>query len=360
MDPTKLIPTPDTIPAPSWLMLLLNVITFLIHILFINVALGGSLIALFSRLKGNSVALEQSLDGAVTTKIPTTFALGITFGVAPLLFLQVIYGHLFYTSSVLMAVYWILIIPLLIVAYYGAYIHMRNYNSAATLSKAALLGSSIILLYIALVFVNNITLMVQPEKWSAYFQNRSGTILNLGDATFLPRYLHFVTASVAVGGLFLAIVWKFRQKKNVEGAESKIKTSLQIFGIATSIQVIVGFWFLLSLPREIMLHFMGGNLLATILLFAGVILGIGAIILAFLNKLIPTMVHLLATVILMVSARAFLRSFYLSDKFQLSSLKLTPQYGVMALFFIIFIIGLVVVYYMAKIFFSDDERRVAS
>lgn len=359
MDPTKLIPTPDTIPAPSWLFLVLNVFTFLIHILFINVALGGSLIALVSRFKGNGASLDRSLDGAVSSKIPTTFALGITFGVAPLLFLQVIYGHLFYTSSVLMAVYWILIIPLLILAYYGAYIHMRNYNSAAAFSKIALLVSSVILLYIALVFVNNNTLMLQPEKWSAYFQNRGGTILNLGDATFLPRYLHFVTASVAVGGLFLAIVWWFRQKKNVEGAEEKIKTSLQIFGFATAVQVMVGFWFLLALPREIMLQFMGGNLVATILLFAGVILGIGAIILAFLNKLIPTLIHLVVTVLLMVISRAFLRSFYLSDKFRLSALKLTPQYGVMALFFIIFVIGLVLVYYMAKIFFSADERRVA-
>ena len=110
MNPSQLIPSPDTIPAQSWLFFVLGLFTFTLHILVVNVALGGSMITLFSRLKSWS-NLETSLHGAIASKIPILFALGINLGVAPLLFLQVIYGHLFYSSSVLMAVYWILIIP---------------------------------------------------------------------------------------------------------------------------------------------------------------------------------------------------------------------------------------------------------
>jgi len=360
MDPSTLIPTPDTIPAPSWLFLVLDLVTFTLHILVINVVLGGSLLLLFSRLTSGETGLENSLHGGMASKIPTGFALGVNLGVAPLLFLQVIYGHLFYASSVLMAVYWILIIPLLILAYYGAYIHIRKYQSSEVLSKLALLFSSLILLYVGFVFVNNMTLMAQPEKWNAYFENRSGTIMNWGDPTLLPRYLHFVVASVAVAGLFSAIIWWFRQRRNVPDAESKIKNGLQIFGIATAIQMMIGFWFLLAIPSDFILQFMGQNLFYTIVLFLGILLAIGAIISAFLGKLLPTFIHLIALIIAMVITRTNLRALYLEDVFTLDKLTLSPQYGVMALFFGVFAIGLIVVAYMLKLTFSTEERGATS
>lgn len=357
MDPTTLIPTPDTIPAPAWLFELLDLVTFTLHILIINVALGGSLIALFARLKRRDLPVETSLSGSVVSKLPMTFALGINLGVAPLLFIQVIYGNLIYSSSVLMAVYWILVIPFLILAYYGAYIHTRKYTSRPSLSIFAIALSSVLLLYIAFVYVNNMTLMVQPEKWIGYFQNRGGTLLNLGDATLWPRYLHFVTASVAVAGLFMALIWRIRQKQNKPDAAQRVKTGLQIFAIATSVQVIIGFWFLLAIPRDFILSFMGQNLVYTIILFTGMALAIAAIMTAFLNKLIPSVILLLGTIIMMVITRANLRALYLEKFFSFDSLQLVPQYGVMILFFIIFVTGLAIVGYLLKIAYQANERR---
>ena len=355
----SLIPTPDTIPAPAWLFQVLDVFTFTIHILFINIVIGGSLIIFFSRLNRKEAPPTESLHGAIASKIPTTFALGITFGVAPLLFIQVIYGHLIYTSSVLMAVYWILIIPFLILAYYGAYIHIKNYTKARILSIISIAITSILVLYIAFIFVNNMTLMVQPEKWTAYFNNRSGTILNLTDAILLPRYLHFITASVAVASIFMALPWYMRQKKNVSGAEKKVKSALRIFAIATCVQVVIGFWFLLAIPSEFILAFMGKNLVYTIFLFMGIVLAIGSIISAFMGKFLPTVIHLLATIVVMVITRANLRTLYMQDYFNLNQLTLKPQYDVMALFFAVFIVGLIIVGYMLKIAYKANERRVA-
>ncbi len=359
MGVSPLIPTPDTIPAPDWLFVVLGVFTFIVHILFINVILGGSLLLVVSRFRKDDSTLQESLPGAVAGKIPTMIALGITFGVAPLLFLQVIYGHFFYSSSVLMATYWILIIPLLIIAYYGAYVHIRKYSTAKILSKTALTVSALILLYIGFMFVQNMLLMMQPQNWTAYFENRNGTILTWSDATLLPRYLHFVTASIAIGGLFLAIVWWYRQKKEIPGADEKIKSALKIFGIATSVQVVVGFWFLLALPSNFILSFMGQNIFLTIVLFLGILTAIGAIISAFLGKLLPTTLHLVATIALMAITRQNLRVLYLQEQFNLSSLKLSPQYGVMALFFIVFAIGLAAVGYMAKTVYAINQRRAA-
>lgn len=359
MDPVRLIPTADAVPAPPWLFLILGVLTFTLHILIINVALGGSLITLFSRFRSGS-NLQTSLHRPVASKIPVAFALGINLGVAPLLFLQVIYGHLLYTSSILMAVFWILVIPLLIIAYYGAYIHVKNYESRNTLSRIAIAVSAIILLYIGFIFVNNMTLMAQPEKWTAYFENSSGTILNLAEMTLIPRYLHFVTASIAVAGLFSAIVWRFRRKKDEELSATKIKSGLQVFAVATSVQIIIGFWFLLSLPSDFIIRFMGQNMLATIILFLGIVLSIVALIGGFLNKFLLTLVSFSGLIIAMVITRAHLRSMYLNDFFTLGQLELKPQYDVMILFFVIFAIGLASVGYMVKVALNAKKEGASA
>ena len=344
MDPNSLIPLPDTIPAPAWLFLLLDMVTFLLHILVINVVLGGSLIMLFARFGKSDVTSPDNFFGVLINKIPTSVALGVNLGVVPLLFLQVIYGHLFYSSSVLMGIYWILVIPILIIAYYSAYVHAKNQK----LARAAIMITSLLLLYIGFMQVNNLSLMTQPEKWGAYFQDRGGTILNVNDPVFIPRYLHFVTASIAVAGLFMALVWSIRTRKNPEQGADHIKKGLRIFGYATIVEVVIGLWFLMAIPSDFILQFMGRNLLFSIVLLLGFLSGIGAVVTAFLGKLRPTIMQLVITMIAMIITRQNLRTLYLQDNFQLDSLQLTPQYSVLILFLVIFVIGLWSVWYMVK------------
>ena len=357
MDPASLIPTPDSIPAPSWIFLVLDLLLFTLHILVINIVVGGSLIIATSRIFGKEDQPGQTVHSVLANKLPTSFALGINLGVAPLLFMQVIYGHLFYTSSVLMAVYWILVIPLLIIAYYAAYIHVRKYTSSVMISKVAILITSLLLLYIGFIYVNNMTLMAQPGKWTAYFENRGGSILNMSDPTLIPRYLHFVVASVAVAGLFIAMVWSMRKKKGVEGADSKIHSALRIFGYATIVQVILGFWFLIAIPADFILQFMGRNIFYSLVLLVGFASGIGAIATAFMSKLRPTVIMLLTTIVAMVITRHNLRTLYLGDMFKLETLELSPQYDVLALFLVILIAGLAAVGYMVNQVRAADERR---
>jgi len=350
MDGIPLIPTPEAIPAPWPVFEILGLLLFMLHILFINVVLGGSLLAFFSRQPK-----EYSAAAAIYKKIPSTLAIGVTLGIAPLLFLQVLYGHLIYSSSVLMALYWLLIIPLLIIAYYGTYIHART--GVRWLGRTAIGLAALIFLYITFIYSNNMTLMLQPEKWPAYFTNRSGTILNLSDPALWPRYLHFVIASVAVAGLFSSLVWQMRARKGVPGSGEEVKKGLRIFAIATSVQVAVGIWFLIALPQEFMLAFMGGNLLYTLILVAGIILAIGALVLAFMGKFWPTFWHLLALTLVMVLNRLALRDLYIGRFFQVSDLTLKPQYDLLIIFGVILLIGLAAVWYMVRTMISAGEGR---
>ena len=350
MDGIPLIPTLEAIPAPWPVFEVLGVLLFMLHILFINVVLGGSLLAFFSK-----APRENGAASAIYKKIPSTLAIGVTLGVAPLLFLQVLYGHLIYSSSVLMALYWLLVIPLLIIAYYGTYIHARS--AVNWLGRTAIGLAALIFLYITFIYSNNMTLMLQPEKWSAYFTNRSGTILNLSDPALWPRYLHFVIASVAVAGLFSSLVWQIRARKGVPGSGEEVRKGLRIFAIATSVQVAVGIWFLIALPRDFMLAFMGGNLLYTLILVVGIILAIGALVLAFLGKFWPTFWHLIALTLVMVLNRLALRDLYIGRFFKVSELTLKPQYDLLILFVIILLIGLAAVWYMVRTMISASEGR---
>jgi hypothetical protein len=258
-----------------------------------------------------------------------------------------------------MAVYWILIIPLLILAYYGFYIHNGKYTKSPWFLRFSLITAIVFILYIGFMLVNNNVLMEQPEKWTAYFESRGGTLLAFPNPAFFPRYFHFTTASLAIGGLFYALVYKFK-KKVPEKREEKIKGALKIFAIATSVQVIVGFWYLLSIPKDFIPQFMGQNIIATLFLLLGILAGIAALVSGFLGKLNLTIALTLLTLLAMLVTRYNLRMMYLSDFFQTKQLKVTPQYGVLALFLVVLLAGLAAIVYMLKVGFNKSEREVVS
>ncbi len=350
------LPIPDVIPAPAWLFHVLETALFTVHILLINVILGGSILLFFASLRRRAEA-PSPLFSALATKLPVSFALAINMGVAPLLFLQVTYGHLFYASSVLLGVFWILIIPFVIVAYYGAYIHAR---SPRPLLAAAALGLTVlVLLYAGFVHVNNMSMMMQPAQWSAYFGSRIGNVLPSGDPALIPRYLHYVTASIAIAGLFSSLVWSSRQKRGVPESGKHVQHGLFIFLVATIFQIVVGLVFLGLLPRGFIFDFLGRNLFATVLLSLGLLLALGAMVTVFLGKVRATLVMALLTVVVMVLIRDHVRTLYLANTFDPSTLRVDPQYGVLALFLVVLLLGLASVAWMLRAGFKVQPGRAA-
>lgn len=356
MDANALIPYSDLIPAPAWLMILLEQLLFLLHIVVINAILGAFLILLFRKIRKPGTILSDELHQPVADKLPILFALGVNFAIPPLLFLQVVFGHLFYASSVMMAVFWILIIPLLVLGYYMAYVHRARMLRSPVFSKVILSAAILIVLYVGFILVSNNALMERPETWQGYFNNRSGTMLGISDGTILPRYLHFIMASIAIGGLFYATVTRF-SRKEISGKAEKIRVSLQIFAIATSVQVVTGFWYLLAIPSDFLTQFMGQNLFATIFLATGVTGGIAALIFGFLNNYHLSMAFVGVTLASMIINRLNLRLMYLSDNFRLSELQMKPQYGIFALFVAILLVGLGAIIYMLRISSTNKEGR---
>jgi hypothetical protein len=341
MDPAYLIPSPDPIPVPwGWFQFFL-ILTFVLHLLFMNTMLGTGIIAFVSHLKRPKK--EPPLTGDISKKLPYTIAFTVNMGVAPLLFMQVIYGHFFYVSSVLMAVYWISIIALLLIAYYSAYIYDFKYETLGAAGALFIGVTVLILLFIGFLFTNNLTLMLHPEIWKEYFQKPGGTLLNLSDSTLIPRYLHFVTASVALGGLFIALLARFNSLKGVEEKNHQQDTGMKWFCYATLVQIIIGLWFLISLPSNITILFMGGSPFHSVVFLAGIAGVVLSLVFGFKKLLLPSTVSVIGTVIFMVIMRDLVRKAYLEPYFSLSTLKVIPQFSPLILFLCSFVAGLAIV-----------------
>ncbi len=355
MVPVTLIPTPDAIPVHwGWFQLLL-LLTFFIHILLMNIMIGTIMIACLRHLRK---PLEQPLlCRDIADNLPFSIALAVNFGVAPLLFVQVLYGHFTYASSILMAPLWLSIVGILIAGYYGAYLYKYKYTKMAD-SKMLLTGFiSITLLLIAFLFCNNFTLMLHPESWNRYFDHPKGLLLNLDDPTLIPRYLHFMISSLAVGGLAIALYYRRQQIQGNPEAEQWIQHGCQWFGYATFANFGVGFWFYGTLPVRVIQTGSFPGAMLSICMILGAVSAIIAAIYGLRQRVMPALYYLLGALFFMILTREFLREAYLKPWFSLSDLQVASSYSPLFLFLLFFGGGVLLIFWMLKIAWQIDQNR---
>ncbi|HUB81798.1 MAG TPA: hypothetical protein VMB03_23525 [Bryobacteraceae bacterium] len=349
--PNNLIPTLDPIPlpAPYWVFKLLLAVTFTLHILAMNLMLGGIVLALASRWSGNRERASR-LFSDVATKLPSLLPATVTLGVAPLLFLQVIYGQFFYTSSVVIAWPWLLALVMLTIAYYGLYYVSAKTHREAGSGRFVLLGSFLLIAVIGFLFTTNLTLSQTPSAWAGkYFADRSGWNLNLAEPTLIPRYLHFFTAAVAVGGLLLMLIATFKRDAEPDYRQFVFDIGGKAFAYATMAQFAVGFAFLATLPGEQKSLFLGGSPLATGLLVLG-IAGAAAALLLVARAMAQKNYRLGAVggssltavvVLAMAIVRDMVRDSYLKPYFHPERFTIETQWTVLPLFLALFLGGVV-------------------
>ncbi|MBD3221009.1 hypothetical protein GF314_07170 [bacterium] len=345
MAPEALIPRPDTLQVGwGWFQILLTV-TFVLHILFMNALLGGAFVSLLGGMRRSGAGQVAGHDAS--HRVPTLVALTVNAGVAPLLFLQVLYGHLFYTSSVVMAGWWLAIIPLLIIGYYAAYGVAWGSNRA--LRPVLATGVVLILAFIGFMFVNNNTMALVPAHWTGWFETSDGSLLNLSEPTIWPRWLHMMIGAVAVGGLFVALIQDNKARRGDAEAAKARDWALPFFTHGSLAQMAVGLWWLMALPDPVMKQFMGGSPFASILLVAGIGLGVWAVVLGFQKKVRLAAGAVVATVLVMALMREVVRFGYLDGVFHPRDLAVEPQLSPLILFLAVFVIGIGCVAYMLRL-----------
>lgn len=356
IDP-NLIPTldPNPLPAPYWVFKLLLIVTFVLHILAMNFLLGGAVLALAAKWRSKNRGLGSRIFADVSKKLPVLLPATITLGIAPLLFLQVLYGQFFYAASIVVAWPWLLVLAFLTIAYYGFY--YASFRSGQDSGKAATVTffSLVLVFLIGFMYSNNLTLSQTPERWRAkYFADPSGWNLNSGEPTLIPRFLHFFVAAVAVGGLLLVFLAFARWNQDREYARSLFQLGGKSFMFATMAQFVVGIWFLVSLPRDLRMLFLGDSLIATILLVVGVAGGIVAIFLmseALRKENIRVAAYYVASIIAVVIAamailRDMLRDAHLAPYYRPDQFAVKTQWSVFPLFLLLFVGGVILWFVM--------------
>jgi len=350
MNPVIPGPVPVPLPAPLWLLEFLLVFTFILHLVAMNFLLGGVIILTVSGYLGRRDSRHHQLTRRVSRALPPVTAFTITLGVAPLLFLQLVYGQLFYTSSVLMAWYWLAVVFLVLLGYYGVYWHQLQQAKLGPKAAWVMLVTAVLFLFVAFIFTQNITAMLHPQDFYLRFlSGQVGTIFGPVPLLNLARLAHFVVAAAALAGLGIALLSRRWRADSPELAAWARRYGVTWFMGATSVQFLVGLWFLFSLPVEIRQTLVGERLAVGVL-----VLGIALALLALLTA--PTnlgvaSVAILGTVCAMAVLRHLVRLAYLGPYFDPHSLPVQGQWVVFSIFAALLLAGLATVGWMLYVFY---------
>lgn len=213
------IPLP--LPLPEWLLVGLLVVSFLLHILFVNLMVGGSVLTWwFQRksIKYNQPGYDR-LAREIASTITVNKSLAVVIGVAPLLSINALYTVFFYTANALTGTLWISIVPLVTLAFLLLYYHKYSWDKYSEETPGRDPGRKkrihtwinaaavILLLFVPLIFLTNINLMLFPGQWASVKGFFSAMFLR----NVIFRYFHFLCASMAITGLFLFWYMKRRQ-----------------------------------------------------------------------------------------------------------------------------------------------------
>ena len=336
---------PMPVPGPPWLFHVLWLVTFAVHVVGVDVVLGSSLLGTLASLHPDR-AFGRPVARLFAEINTWAVSLTITFGIAPLLFLQVLYGRLFYGATVILAPAWLGLLALLMAAYYLAY--AAKYRLRAGKGAALPMALSA-LLFLAVTVIQVVVhlLSVQPGRWEAAL---ASPWTAFADRAVLPRSLHFVLAGVTLGGILLAWLSVRRPPAEEERAQASARASfgVKVALLATVLQLVVGLWLTISIPREVLLGLMRGGAATMVPFTLGITAGFG--LLVFLARVRDPLAdrssvrHALElfglAMLLMLVTRHQLRDLYIAAAGAAAKPATAAQWGVFALFLVSFVLCL--------------------
>jgi cytochrome c len=244
---------PLPLPVPDWLLVVCLVLLFLIHILFVNFVVGGSVLVVVAEWFGLRDSRWDRLAREIAGTITVNKSLAVVMGIGPLLCINLLYTLQWYSANALTGHAWLLIVPLVIVAFLLTYLHKYTWDrwhSPSWKRLHLIIGavSALMFLFIPFIFLANVNLMLFPSEW----EKVRGFFSSLRVGNVLPRYLHFLAASLAMTGLFLA-GWFGRSEAagEVSGFQpgELRRFFYKICAYVTMAQFLLGPLLLLTLPR---------------------------------------------------------------------------------------------------------------
>lgn len=244
---------PLPLPVPEGFLVFCLVVFFLVHILFVNLMVGGSVLVAVLEWLGRRNPRWDALAHRIAETVTVNKSLAVVMGIGPLLCINLLYTVQWYSANALTGHAWLMIVPLVTVAFLLTYLHKYTWDSWTagrwkTLHHAVGITAALLFLFIPLIFLANVNLMLFPSEW----EKVKGFFSSLRIGNVLPRYLHFVAASVAMTGLFLA-GWLGRRQSSLTHLDGFTRPELRrifyrVCAFVTMAQFVFGPLLLFTLP----------------------------------------------------------------------------------------------------------------
>ncbi len=357
----KMLQDPMGVPFFPQVFDALMVLTFALHILCVNLTLGALAVAVWGRLRPGTG--WDRLSPALARTATASVSAAIVLGVAPLLFVQVIYDPFWYAANLLSADWVIGFVLVMIAAFWSAYLfYLGGKENRGPLAYGFL---SLGLFVVAGVIMHALSVqLLHPEKWLGWYQSVGGAETS-GSAlhAFEPaRFLHFMIPALTVIGIYMMFyAWYLEPRADADRAHldwtAKAGAGLAFWSALA--QGAVGAWWLLTLPKDF--HFyrspflMGGA-------------GLGIVMIALLAHIRfgakrpqafawPAALMMLVTVLGMATTREALRQVYVGVfGYTIHGHRLTLDWASTVLFSGTFVMGVSVIAYQMSVAFLCGRK----
>jgi hypothetical protein len=347
---------PIGLPAPAWILQVLLVLTFSLHLVPMTLTVGSSLLAVYSEILGriSGGAHHKRLAKQLWSMLPSVTSFTITLGVAPLLFIQLVYGKFFYPASVLTGRSWFAVVPILLLGYGMLYLQAMG-PQVAWWRPWAGLAAVLSFFGVAAIYVSTMGLTTEPGTWmQLYRESQTGTHFLFN----LPRYLHVALGALAMAGGLTALLGHLAAD---DAAYSRFArtTGLVLLTAAAVAEVPVALWYRSTLPAEgaaavqtwILVAAGGTAVLGYALFLSGGARGRKPL-LAWLG-----MACLTATAIFLAVQRHLVRQAIMSPQITAADWKLAPQWDVFAIFAVLLVGTLGLIAFLVARFLKESRQQ---
>jgi len=334
----------EFLSAPLSVVTLLHLVTLTLHFVAMGATFGGLGALLLVRVPSG-----ETSPGArrLIRLLPSLMAATVTLGVAPLLFLQLVFHRQAYAAAIASAWLWLAVPAAVLVAYlllYSSAWRVGVSEGGSTLGASAWVAFTL-LAFVALVYSSVFTLAETPgaivATWSV---DPSGLAINPDLARWLPRWLHMVAGALVVGSFALAVFGR-DDEKLFPAARNLCLWSLVgaiLLGVATLAGLGDG---IAAYMRSAAVWWMLGS-------FA---LSLGALHFLFRRRFVASGALLFVSLFAMVANRHVARLVALDGTFDPRTLPVRPQWSVFALFLVCFVAMLAVGAWMLRLYFASRD-----
>ncbi len=348
-------------PAPYWFIVFFKVLGFSLHMVPMSLWYAGLITMLLARrLLGEHA---RRMSERVINALPILIALGINFGIIPLLFIQVAYYKVFYPATILMAWPWFSVIALLMVAYYGVYIYVTGLRKGTMpiWRRAAGWVAAAFFVVIGFIFANSLSLMVNVDSWAALWSSANvggaslGIGLNIADQVLWPRWLMMFGLALGTTAAYVVIdAGFFAYKESTEYRRWVVRFALGLATLGLVWFGATGTWYIFGAlePTTRQVLFDGPVMLALTFLTAAAPGLPWLLILIASRKPITKGLALLVglaqfgVIVINAVSRQILQNAELAPYLDVTAETVNIQWSAMIVFLALFVLGLAVIAWM--------------